>query len=82
MTMSSIDSNTIIKIGRGGTKLLSLSGIIFIILKLTGMITWSWFWVLFPLWILPCLMISIIILYTFGIISIVIMAILKSERQK
>ena len=27
-----------------------LLGLIFIVLKLTGFITWSWVWVLAPLW--------------------------------
>ena len=31
--------------------ILSILGIGFIILKLTGIITWSWWWVTAPLWI-------------------------------
>lgn len=30
---------------------LFLLGIIFILLKITGMVGWSWFWVLSPFWI-------------------------------
>ena len=26
--------------------------IIFVVLKLVGVISWSWFWVLFPLWVI------------------------------
>ena len=43
---------------------LSLSGVllvIFIVLKLIGVITWSWWWVLSPLWISLILWILIII---------------------
>jgi hypothetical protein len=29
----------------------SLLGIVFIVLKLTGVIAWSWVWVLAPFWI-------------------------------
>lgn len=29
----------------------SLLGIVFIVLKLLGVITWSWIWVLAPFWI-------------------------------
>lgn len=29
----------------------SLLGIVFIVLKLLGVITWSWIWVLSPFWI-------------------------------
>ena len=31
--------------------ILSILGIIFIVLKLAGTITWSWWWVLAPFWI-------------------------------
>ena len=31
--------------------LLSILGIVFITLKLTGYIAWSWWWVLAPFWI-------------------------------
>jgi len=34
-----------------GISFLDLLLIAFIILKLTGIITWSWIWVLAPLWI-------------------------------
>lgn len=34
--------------GLTGTELLLVA---FIVLKLTGVITWSWWWVLAPLWI-------------------------------
>ena len=37
-------------INRGVTPV-SLLGIAFIVLKLTGSITWSWWWVLAPFWI-------------------------------
>ena len=33
-----------------GISFLGLLAIIFIVLKLTGQITWSWWWVLAPLW--------------------------------
>lgn len=35
----------------GGISFGSLLTIVFIVLKLTGYITWSWVWVLAPLWI-------------------------------
>ncbi len=34
-----------------GPSFVSLLAILFIALKLTGVITWSWWWVLSPLWI-------------------------------
>lgn len=33
-----------------GIGFLGVLAIVFIVLKLTGHITWSWFWVLTPLW--------------------------------
>lgn len=35
----------------GGIGFCGLLAILFIGLKLTGYITWSWIWVLFPIWI-------------------------------
>lgn len=35
----------------GGTSLSSMLLILFITLKLTGVIDWSWWWVLAPFWI-------------------------------
>lgn len=37
--------------GAGGVSLLGLLTIVFIVLKLIGVISWSWWWVLAPLWI-------------------------------
>lgn len=40
----------VVKVAQGGTSFLSLLGILFIGLKLTGYIDWDWWWVLWPLW--------------------------------
>lgn len=37
--------------GQGGIGFAGLLTIVFITLKLTGTIDWSWWWVLSPLWI-------------------------------
>ena len=34
-----------------GWPIASILTIVFVVLKLTGVITWSWWWVLSPLWI-------------------------------
>ncbi len=34
----------------GGVGLLGLLGVLFVGLKLTGYITWSWWWVTLPFW--------------------------------
>jgi hypothetical protein len=46
--------------GIGFTGLLTVA---FIVLKLTGYITWSWVWVLSPLWIGFLLAILILVIY-------------------
>ena len=38
---------------------LGILGLIFITLKLTGHITWSWLWVLAPFWIPICIAVLI-----------------------
>lgn len=48
----------------GGISFCGLLTIVFIVLKLCGIITWSWLWVLSPLWISAAivLLITIIVL--------------------
>ena len=52
----------------GGIGFCGLLTIIFIVLKLLGKITWSWLWVLSPLWIVWA--ICLIILLIWGIIKL------------
>lgn len=40
-----------LRIVGGGTSLTSLLTVLFVALKLLGIISWSWWWVLSPLWI-------------------------------
>jgi hypothetical protein len=35
----------------GGLGLAGVLTVVFVVLKLTGLIAWSWWWVLAPLWI-------------------------------
>lgn len=35
----------------GGLGVVGVLSIVFIVLKLTGLISWSWLWVLSPIWI-------------------------------
>lgn len=49
----------------GGSSLLTAIAIVFVILKLTGttaVATWSWWWVLAPLWIPVALIFGILII--------------------
>jgi len=47
---------------REGMSLLWILFIIFLVLKLTKLITWSWWWVFSPLWISALLFIAAIII--------------------
>ena len=58
----------------GGIGFCGLLGIAFIVLKLTGVIGWSWLWVLAPLWIPTAI--------TLAIIVIVLVVILVRELTK
>lgn len=45
----------------GGIGFAGLLAIVFITLKLTGYIAWSWWWVLSPLWIPLALVLTILL---------------------
>ena len=44
----------------GGLGIAEILTLIFIVLKLTGTIKWSWVWVLSPIWITLALIVSLI----------------------
>lgn len=50
----------------------SLLTIVFVIFKLLGKITWSWWWVFAPLWILATIYGVILIIIGIGIVFIYI----------
>lgn len=53
---------------KGGIGFCGLLAIVFIVLKLLKIITWSWFWVLSPLWIpLGIILIVLIIIVVIAI---------------
>ena len=58
----STDKN--INIRLGGNFFTTL-GLVFIVLKLLDIITWSWLWVLSPFWI-PFIIVSVILSIIFG----------------
>jgi len=47
---------------QNGVGFLGILTLIFITLKLTNSINWSWWWVLAPLWIAPSILIVIVII--------------------
>lgn len=62
----------------GGIGFCGLLAVAFIVLKLTGVINWSWLWVLAPIWIPTAITLAI----TLAIIVIVLVAILVRELTK
>lgn len=48
----------------GGSSFVGLLTLVFIVLKLCGVITWSWWWVLAPLWIPVGLIILAVVVLT------------------
>ncbi|MEI3061365.1 MAG: hypothetical protein V8T29_12160 [Oscillospiraceae bacterium] len=50
------------KNSNGGIGLVGLLTIVFTVLKLTRVITWSWWWVLSPMWISILLLIVVLII--------------------
>lgn len=58
--MVTSDNQTTVKGGLGFCSILTL---IFITLKLTGFIDWSWVWVLAPLWIAAAFWICVLIIF-------------------
>ncbi len=61
--MSNTSSST------GGIGFAGLLTIVFITLKLTGFIAWSWLWVLSPIWISIAIALTIVAAY-FGLVII------------
>lgn len=52
--------------------------VVFVVLKVAGLIQWSWLWVLSPVWIPICLLMTIF----FGAIFIKFIEILLSKYHK
>lgn len=61
------DSNKT-EISIGGLSFSSLLFIVFLVLKLTGVITWSWWWVTAPLWGGVALVLGALLLLLLGLL--------------
>ncbi|XCH78313.1 MAG: hypothetical protein WHF31_12355 [Candidatus Dehalobacter alkaniphilus] len=59
----------------GGASFLGLLALVFIVLKLTGHIGWSWVWVLAPLWI-PAALVGVILF-----VALLVMVVKEVERR-
>ena len=47
------------KTKQGGLGIVSILTIVFIVLKLSGVIKWHWIWVLSPIWISTVIMVAV-----------------------
>lgn len=72
--MSENKNNTVVKTS-GGIGFVGLLTILFVGLKLTGFIDWSWVWVLSPLWITP---VAVIGIYLFVILISIFIAVIST----
>lgn len=72
--MNDSNNRSVVSIGFGG-----LLTLVFIVLKLCGVIAWSWWWVLAPLWIPVALTLLVVaIIFIVGLAS----ELRKSKRKK
>lgn len=55
--------------GNGGIGFAGLLTIVFIVLKLIGVISWSWLWVLAPLWI-EAIIVAIILIIVVIVVAV------------
>lgn len=62
----------------GGIGFVGLLTIVFIVLKLLGKITWSWWWVLSPLWISAAFAMLIIL----GFLLWAFISVLNDEKKQ
>lgn len=60
----------------GGIGFIGLLTLVFITLKLTGVIEWSWIWVISPVWV------PLAILAVVGILYLIPLGLLSSKKKK
>lgn len=53
-----------------GVGVLGLLGVAFVVLKLTGFISWSWWWVTAPFWgLFSIIIVAVLIYFLFAVFS-------------
>ena len=57
-------------VNSGGIGLCGTLFIVFLVLKLCGVIAWSWWWVTAPLWIPPAFIVGILI--SIGVVGLIV----------
>ena len=63
----------------GGISFCGVLAILFIGLKLTDNIDWSWLWVLSPLWVPPAIIFTILVLV--GVVAVAALAVAATADQ-
>lgn len=63
----------------GGLGVVSILQIIFIVLKLTGNLNWSWWWVFSPIWI-PVAIFFVVFAIMFIVVTFLLLFGFKSEE--
>lgn len=76
--MSKYSSSSEYSASGGGIGLLGVLTIVFVVLKLTGNIDWSWWWVLSPLWIPIAL---ILLIFLIVLLVICVASLLDIDRE-
>lgn len=74
-----MSKNTATASAGGGIGFCGVLAILFIGLKLTDNIDWSWLWVLSPLWIPPAIILTILVLV--GVVAVGFFAIAAAAEQ-
>lgn len=67
------------KVVVGGGNFLSLLAVAFIVLKLCGVINWSWWWVLSPLWGGFALGAAIVLLVFLGALLVAVVSMFRKK---
>jgi len=77
------ESNPVATAGSGGIGFLGCLALLFIALKLTGHIQWSWLWVLAPVWGPPAVVVGIFLCVVFCfVVALFIGALLSAAGYK
>lgn len=63
----------------GGIGVLGLLGVTFVVLKLTGVIDWSWWWVTVPFW--GVLAIVLVIIISISLVSLAIEVFDRGQKK-
>lgn len=72
----------VVNTGGSGIGFGGMLAILFIGLKLTGYVTWSWWWVLSPLWIPAVIVLLICIIMIIGVGACTLLDYILNRRRK